>query len=286
MKKPTYLPYAGILFSALTILLVSCGKQQQSSIYREVNTIRTDTTLFLLADEKPSPSYHIRLSVDYLTSEQENDSVAKYINQSVIRMVMPQAPEQTAIGNLLKTLVQSYSDAYKSDVYALYMADRKQNRYTEKDIPSWYNYEVENTLQLTAGKDSMYNACATLYLFTGGAHPNTVLTTLNFDGRTGKPLRKADVFIAEAEKSATDVLMRYLIKAANEKLDTDTITSVQGLHDNGILLDGELTLPDNFLLKKDGIEFIFNTYDIAPYALGSFRITVPYEDLKNYLKIH
>jgi hypothetical protein len=42
-------------------------------------------------------------------------------------------------------------------------------------------------------------------------------------------------------------------------------------------------VPDNFLLEKEGVTFLYNTYDIAPYYMGRFQLTVPYEEINTYL---
>ena len=42
----------------------------------------------------------------------------------------------------------------------------------------------------------------------------------------------------------------------------------------GITMLGDLYLTNNFLLKKDSIEFLFNQYEIAPYSAGLIDVTV------------
>lgn len=40
----------------------------------------------------------------------------------------------------------------------------------------------------------------------------------------------------------------------------------------------------NFIPSKAGLIFIYNPYEIAPYALGTIEITVPKEALKGIIK--
>ena len=42
----------------------------------------------------------------------------------------------------------------------------------------------------------------------------------------------------------------------------------------GITMLGDLYLTDNFLFKGDSILFLFNQYEIAPYAAGLISVTV------------
>lgn len=41
---------------------------------------------------------------------------------------------------------------------------------------------------------------------------------------------------------------------------------------------------DNFALTKEGIKFIFNPYEIAPYAMGQQEFTIPYSALQAIAK--
>ena len=43
----------------------------------------------------------------------------------------------------------------------------------------------------------------------------------------------------------------------------------------GITMLGDLYLTNNFLLQGDSILFLFNQYDIAPYAAGLISVTLP-----------
>ena len=69
-----------------------------------------------------------------------------------------------------------------------------------------------------------------------------------------------------------------------KKLETDTISSIEGLQSVGILLDTDIYIPENFMLGKDGVTFYYNRYEIAPYSAGDFSLTVPYDDINVYLK--
>lgn len=40
----------------------------------------------------------------------------------------------------------------------------------------------------------------------------------------------------------------------------------------------------NFCFTKQGITWQFNPYEIAPYALGSFTVEIPWSELRPYLK--
>ena len=37
---------------------------------------------------------------------------------------------------------------------------------------------------------------------------------------------------------------------------------------------------DNFYITEDGVTFIYNHYEIAPYAMGIIKITIPWNELE------
>ena len=48
---------------------------------------------------------------------------------------------------------------------------------------------------------------------------------------------------------------------------------------------GKFHFTTNFALTKDGIEFVYNTYEIGPYAVGASSLTIPYNEIVQYLKL-
>ena len=44
-----------------------------------------------------------------------------------------------------------------------------------------------------------------------------------------------------------------------------------------------LYVPDNFLLEKEKVSFLYNKYDIAPYAVGIITLSLPYTSVEKYM---
>ena len=43
-------------------------------------------------------------------------------------------------------------------------------------------------------------------------------------------------------------------------------------------------LNDNYGVNKDGLSFIFNSYEVAPYVMGPTEFTIPYEDISSLIR--
>jgi hypothetical protein len=92
-----------------------------------------------------------------------------------------------------------------------------------------------------------------------------------------------DVFPADAKTSIERMLLDKLIEHQATQYPDETIASLNDLQDKGILQLTEMYIPDNFLLAKDEMLFLFNRYDIAPYAAGEIILEVPYEEIGHCL---
>ena len=115
------------------------------------------------------------------------------------------------------------------------------------------------------------------YNFQGGAHGLNQLLTLNFDKTTGKTLTLEDVLVPGYKVKLNNLLQKALLKKANCK-------DINELHDKGYLFSMEMYPSNNYVLGKEGITFIYNPYEIAPYALGRIELTISYDDMENLMK--
>lgn len=264
-------------------LLPACNGTQQSVTTSTVDSLQVDTTIYL-QEGKASPSCHLKLDYLYLKPASEQDTLAQLINQQLLSIAFGSKYAHNSPQEFVANFTNDYLKDYRGDVEELYQADVK-NGMTPEDTPSWYNYEYDFQSSLKKGADDVWNYTLLSFMYTGGAHPNTIRQCLNIDATTGALITKESLFDMDHEKEICRLIEQALIKEANQRLDTDTITSVQGLQENGILLDTDLFIPDNFLLKKDGVTFVYNRYEIAPYAAGDFVLTVPMSDLSTYLKV-
>ena len=68
-----------------------------------------------------------------------------------------------------------------------------------------------------------------------------------------------------------------IIKSLSAQYKTD---GLDGLKDKGVFALGEPYVPDNFVLGKDSVTFIYQPYDVAAYALGTIRASVAYSDIE------
>lgn len=273
-----------LLCGALSaMVLPGCiGNRSAEGSRISVDSIPVDTVVQLDASNPESPQCQIKINFTYLKSAEANDSLTDVINKVLEEAFSSAHAGAASPETFVSSIKESLVSDYLRDVQTPYQTDVK-NGMKPDEIPNWYNYEYEITSTLTEGKDSIWNYAVTTYENTGGAHPNTWSHWVNVDATSGKSLSKKDVFVRGTDEKICQLILPQLLAEANRKLNTDTLTCVAGLQEVGMLLETDLYVPDNFLLGKDGVTFLYNRYDIAPYYMGAFELTVPYQEISTYL---
>ncbi|MCR4920301.1 MAG: RsiV family protein [Bacteroidaceae bacterium] len=118
---------------------------------------------------------------------------------------------------------------------------------------------------------------AKLETYQGGAHGSYQLSYLNFDEADGY-LDKRSVFREETLPRLIEALTRQLLadngcKTVDELIEQTSITML-----------GDIFVENNFLIRNDGIMFIYNQYEIAPYSAGLISIFLTYPQLRDFLR--
>lgn len=266
-----------------TTMLPGCtGRRTVENNRAVVDSVLMDTIVYLDKGNTESPKCQVKINFKYLKSAQANDSLTEVINKVLEETFSSAHAGAVSPVAFVSSIKESLASEYLNDVQKNYETDVK-NGMKADEIPNWYNYEYDINSELTEGKDSIWNYKVTTFQNTGGAHPNTWGRWVNVDATNGKILDKKNLFVKGTEEKICGLILPQLLAEANKRLETDTLTCVEGLNQVGILLDTDLYIPDNFLLGKDGVTFLYNRYDIAPYYLGQFELTVPYSEIETYL---
>lgn len=275
-----------LVLSVMTTCLVSCfllsGCNGQKQIDSEtVKTVKVEEQAHL-QDDTVSPACKITIDYSYLAESDAADSIAQRINRTIQAHVLGKEYIRMNPEVAVDSFKNTYINNYRKDVNEFYQEDIKNG--TPKDeLPTWYNYEYGLTTHFSEGKEGILNFIAETFEYTGGAYPNSWNKWMNFEKNTGKLLALKDVFMAGSEKPMSDMLLEKLITEMATRLEDSSITSLEGLQNAGILNSTNMYVPDNFLLEKEKVSFLYNKYDIAPYAVGVITLSLPYTSVEKYM---
>jgi hypothetical protein len=180
---------------------------------------------------------------------------------------------QTALkfNQTAKSLVMTEVEKFRRDFLAQTAEDLKFAR------ENGTGNTVEISYNITYADERVISVWFGNYFYTGGAHPNSYSFTLNFDLRTGRVLKLADLFGPGSDY--LQVLSDYSI----EKLQQDLY---EGRSDEWITEGAapEEKNYDSWNISKRGIIINFDAYQVAPYVAGPQEVLVPFEKLEPILR--
>ena len=197
-----------------------------------------------LSSEDNSPRCQVHL--DLLQATADNGEKAKIINETLMARLLNKPGEKDLQTAALK-FTDDYTTSYKNTMLPLYNQDRN------------------DTAKI-----------ATVDYYEGGAHGINQLITFNFDIATGKLITLADVFAPGYESQ----LKTSLMKALKSKTG---LNSINELKDAGYLYSMDMFPSENFILNDETITFVYNPYEIAPYAVGSIELVITYNEVSQIL---
>jgi len=139
-------------------------------------------------------------------------------------------------------------------------------------------WSFEATVEVAIVGDSMISLVANNQSFTGGAHGNYGTYFINLDLKTGKRIVLSDLLKPGYESALT--------KAGEEEFRNSLqFPDTASYSDEGYEFpDDVFRLNTNYGFTKEGIRFVFNIYEVAPYVLGAQDFVIPYEKIKDWLK--
>ena len=271
---------AFILYSALFLLFSCNGKEKNNNSTNTVPGIQQESALFnvkdtIKVDEKYSYAYADE-NAPALTVEISLPIVELKDNAATARIDSTLAMTLFGESTTLKDACDRFVDSRKKDF------DEMHDEYINSkynDTPAYFfsPYDI-----IGATVQVGYKECITYIVaheeYNGGAHPNTYINVTNFDPVSGNEITLGDIFTDGFEEPLTAMLTSQLMK------ETQTST-IEELRDKCFLfLDTEMFVSNNFILGEDNITFLYNRYEIAPYAYGEILLTLDYTTLKEIMK--
>ena len=239
-----------LFFVSALLLLASC------------DMVRTETyqdDLVMPLEEGQADSLFFSVSLEYVVTGMKVE-----IRQSINKAIVAQAFDlEGGDGTLEETAIR-----YRENLIDEYM---NENAVLENGVRSWED-------RLTGAFQEKYkkymNYLVSYYSFRGGAHGIQTLSQIVFDAKTGEQVHEADLFAPGYEEPVAQ-LLRLAVKSAMEQEDPELmqLVNLEEVRPNG-----------NFSLHEDGVEWLFQPYEVGPYALGIVSATLSWEDLAPFVK--
>lgn len=112
------------------------------------------------------------------------------------------------------------------------------------------------------------------YIFRGGAHGLSTMTPIVFERKTGRIVPEEEFFVDGYREGVAELIRAHLPEALEN--DEEALSA---------LFEPDLVGPNGlYELTDDGVTWYWQPYDIAPYYLGVISVTVPWKELKPFVR--
>ena len=245
--------------AAVVLLAASCSRELKTRTFEYEDSATA---------EQFDAACNVSCSFEYVTGGVSRELQDK-INATIIatHILYDEADGLTDVPVACERWAAATLESYATDIEGF------SDEFDEED--AWmFNFEYSRTGHFGDACKSRhlqtYNVCYDEY--TGGAHGMYSVVADVYDLTTGEIISEDDLFAPGFQPG-----VKKLLAAALEDFlsgsDVDPEMLFSSPEPNG-----------NFCVSDTHVTWIYNPYEIAPYAMGSIELSVSWSDLKPFLK--
>ncbi|MBR5337392.1 MAG: DUF3298 domain-containing protein [Lachnospiraceae bacterium] len=177
-------------------------------------------------------------------------------------------PESAGVYPNLAESLELFSEQMHESQYSAVDSvkeDPETKNYLSPDIRFFDDYNIS----IIRADNDVFSFVGTAGSYYGGAHPNTMRTGVSFDTKTGRRIELTDVVRSKQELMPVvkKLLLKYYPEAAFFDLDKSMADYAN-----------KEEMQPVWYLTQDGIDIVFNPYDITPYVEGPKVIPVTFAE--------
>ncbi len=202
-----------------------------------------------------------------------------------ITIVIPKALDETRIAETINTAINEeiiYTLKFEDSIDTNTI-DEAMRSFTEsfQDFQREFNDEVIGWEAQVEGKvyyesPTILSILLNIYTYTGGAHGNGTSTFLNFDKQRNIEVENYELF---------SDLEGFIAFAETKFRAEKEVPKKSPINATGFMFsDNVFHLPENLGFTKEGIQLIYNPYEVASYADGLIELVIPYNEVNSFLK--
>ncbi len=128
----------------------------------------------------------------------------------------------------------------------------------------FFPFNVDRLINVEYNNNGLLVVSANEYDYMGGAHGNNYLSFYNIDTKAHRVLDITDIVDTVG-----------LAKMIWDRLDDKDMLFVD---------ESSIYVPKNYFVKGRKVIFVYNTYEIAPYVMGSISVDFDFADIRERLK--
>lgn len=238
------------LFACLLLFYVLIGCKQEGHLTFEPLTYTSNSCT-------DCPNVEISIP-KALEPSKLSATVNTALREEIIALLLfDEEKEATTIDEAVSSFTKGYAEI--KDLYP--------------DEPAPWEAKIDGEIVFEDAK--ILTIALTSYQFTGGAHGYGSKHFLNFDKEKGTELENWQLFENRED------FQNYVEEKFRSK---ENIPPGKPINSTGFMFEKDtFHLPENIGFTKEGLQLLYNQYEVASYADGPIELTLPYKDIKKYL---
>lgn len=185
----------------------------------------------------------------------------KYENTVILKYYI-EYPEITNENNTAIRMFNIYNERIAKDLQKraeseLYIEAIELYKYNKQNNYPIMTYEIYRTYEVTLNTNKLISLYADEYIFTGGAHGNTIRTSQTWNMDNARMIRLYELY--RNPYFILNILKQIITQINNEK---------DIYFEDACCLVIETFNPQSFYLTPSSVVIYYQQYDIAPYSSG------------------
>lgn len=267
-----------LVFSVFMLLLglnlLSCIQDRSKKNDIEFDKLEIKEKVFLLpVNDTTLPYSDVKFEYTFPVKFNNKEDLARlqqifsgtFFNDESYDSLSP----QDALNEYLKNYTADYlslADQYHLD---------KENLESDQ-MPSWYWYHHYKMNEILFNDNNIVSYSVEHYNYTGGAHGSLNALYYTIDLKNLTTITEEDIFKPNYHQFLTSKIVEKLM----EKYGVSEADELMG---EGFFDINEIAPNTNFWMNDEGVHYVYNQYEIAPYSMGPIEVIIPFEEITSII---
>ncbi len=287
MKKRLALIISCVL---ATSAMVSCGNTDESVADSEVaeeSTEETETEAETEQQEETEAEVVSTSAPTYGITSVTADGYDYFVGTVQCVQITDDQHEnlKNAIDEYFTGRVNTFNESIESTNEEAKQFNEENKKAADEGDYEFYEMQYEDDLyvDVVRADSQVFSILLTNYTFMGGAHGSSYYEGVTFDCSTGDILSIDDFGDATSIAEVSKDYIFSLIDESDENAKSYLFDS-EGVSYKDTIEESfaDTSLLPSYYLSARGLVFVYQQYDIAPYAAGMISFTVPYSQFSDF----
>ena len=269
MRKNILVIITSIVLAGLFV--ISCTKKSSKL---EFDNISLNKKIYLFPDnDTTKPFADLEIELNYPKSFRNKEDLARLQEIFNGTFFNEESYGYLSANEALDLYLEKYTEEYR-EIGNQYYQDMENLEGDNQ--PSWYYYQLHKSNEILYEDENILSYSVDHATYTGGAHGSLQVLYYTIDLNSLTTITEEDIFTPNYHQFLTTKIIENLMK--NYEVNTP-----EELINEGFFDVNDIAPNSNFWLNNEGVHYIYNQYEIAPYSMGPIEVTIPYEDIQSII---